>query len=171
MKSVRFLSGKADAFSYFAPVRILACMPSDSTVPAPPTSVSVLLPLALLLFIASETAVMSAVIAGSVAAMASAVIGLSIAGLLLAKRDGSPLRPKQLILFALGALALYLLFRGLRSRIDEVILPAYFPAAWVKATCEAGIGLLVGSGVPLLLYALVSAGYRMLDSPPNQDER
>lgn len=90
-------------------------------------------------------------------------MGLGIAGFINAHRKTFRFDPFVRIIFFLISFALYFLLRSLLVQLDSVELPPYLPTAWITAICTCGMGLLVGSGIPLLLQSMVIAGYDLLE--------
>jgi hypothetical protein len=100
---------------------------------------------------------------GTVGGVGGGAVGLAIAAFLIAKRDTFRLRPIIWFGIALGSIALYFLLRSVLFQLDSVTLPSYLPSEWIALTCTIGLGLLIGAGLPLLVYALVVEGYQLLE--------
>lgn len=100
---------------------------------------------------------------GTLGGSGGGAVGLALAAGLIAKRGMTQVRPIIWLGVAIIGVALHFLLRSVLFRLDSVLLPSYLPAAWIVFTCTAMLGLLIGAGVPVLVYALVVEGYRLLE--------
>lgn len=99
----------------------------------------------------------------SFSGVGGSMVGLAIASIMIARHPASERQPRVWVVFAIVGLLLYLLFRTVLLQLDGVDFPAYFPAEWVAVICSGVLGLLMGAGIPLMLYALVVTGYQLLE--------
>lgn len=114
-------------------------------------------------FVAIDSGSVVGAVLGNSAGVGGGAVGLAVAAGLIAKRATIRVRPLAAFGIAISSIALYFLLRSVLFQLDSVRLPAYLPSAWVAFISHGMLGLLIGAGVPLLLFALVAEGYRLLE--------
>ncbi len=93
--------------------------------------------------------------------LAIGVAGIAVVG--MTRRGLVKVTVGNLILATMFAL-LYRLFVYVfeHSIADTLVLPRYIPVAWFAVTAALGSGLLLGAGLPALLFLMVSEGFDLL---------
>jgi hypothetical protein len=114
-------------------------------------------------FVLMEIESIGAILPGTLAGSVSGLIGVGVVGVVIAKRDIIQVHPLVWFIAIGSAIALYFLLRSLLFQINSVALPPYLPAEWIVVICQVVLGLLVGAGIPLLVYGVVVTGFRLLE--------
>ncbi len=114
-------------------------------------------------FVLMEIETIGAILPGTPAGSVSGLIGVGVVGVVIAKRDIIQVHPLVWFIAIGSAIALYFLLRSLLFQINSVALPPYLPTEWIVVICQVVLGLLVGAGVPLLIYGVVVTGFRLLE--------